>query len=151
MCVSSAASSDGLAQEYKTTLQECQGTLQQQSSHIKKLSSENESLRDTLENIQDDLVELSALKFKVQRLTEVKTSLSARVDELSEEVDRSRRQLKQRETELVDSHDTAREALENQLADLKKRCAMLELSLKQTQEKLSEKVSKKNIGCTYFL
>ena len=132
-------------QELQQTLRQYEDTFQRQSSRINDLSTENESLKESHETLQDkvecDCVELAALKLRVERLTDCKNTQSARLEELGDQLSRSRRQLTQREAELMDIHESAREVLESQIADLKKRCAVLEQEAKETQHKLKDKVS----------
>ena len=142
--VSPATASDDLVQELRETLRQYEDTFQSQSSRINALSSENESLKESCETLQDrvecDSVDIAALKLRVERLADSKSTQAARLEELGDELGRSRKQLMQREAELTDFHESAREVLEGQIADLKKRCAMLEQEVKEGQHKLEDKV-----------
>ena len=136
--------SDNLIQDLKTTVKQFEDTFETQTAHISKLKSENELLKESIEVLQEktetDKEELASLRLRIERLTDTKSMQSARIEELGDELAKSSRHLMQREAELTDHHESAREVLENQLADLKKRCAVLEQEAKETQLKLEDKV-----------
>ena len=136
--------SDNLVQDLKKTVKQFEDTFETQTAHISKLKSENELLKESMEVLQEkaetDKEELASLRLRIERLTDTKSMQSARIEELGDELAKSSRHLMQREAELTDHHKSAHEVLENQLTDLKKRCAVLEQEAKETQLKLEDKV-----------
>ena len=139
-----ASVSEGLVLDLKNTLQQYETTFQSHSSRVTILTNENEVLKESNEALQEkaeaNSEEIASLRVRVERMSDSKDALSARIEELTDELAKSSRHLMQRETELTEVHESAREVLENQLADHKKRCAMLEQEIKQVYGKLEEKV-----------
>lgn len=127
--------SGGLKESFSSTFEEMNGTLQRQRDRIAELTCDIEKYKRENEELTENSIEL---QMQIQRTTTSRDTYANQLEELTKEYEDLKRSSSQRESKLLDAIDQTNSAMDEQVADLKNRCATLEHELAGAKETACE-------------